>query len=231
MQSAQIEQASVGSFPHSPSLRKVDLLSDISEILLESVNMVFYQRALSEPIQAFVSQPWSRSVLERRLMVELKDTASLHGIEEMLQECRDLFGYREFFNDLRDWVGILQDLTGSQTFGLRLKTLNKAMCPKFHSDFVRLRWLCTYCGPGTEVVDEGWIQRDPLQGATSNGLKGQFPYHEYSTQAEAGVVVLLKGETWPNNHGRGAVHRSPDVETDCCDSSHNRVLVSIDCLD
>ncbi|MET0403973.1 MAG: DUF1826 domain-containing protein [Cystobacter sp.] len=32
--------------------------------------------------------------------------------------------------------------------------------------------------------------------------------------ASTGDLVLLKGEAWPDNQGRGAVHRSPTASTD-----------------
>jgi hypothetical protein len=30
--------------------------------------------------------------------------------------------------------------------------------------------------------------------------------------ANTGDVLVLKGELWPNNRGRGAIHRSPPIE-------------------
>jgi hypothetical protein len=38
------------------------------------------------------------------------------------------------------------------TVTLRIETVNKATCPKFHCDNVRMRMFCTFLGPGTEYV-------------------------------------------------------------------------------
>ncbi len=35
-----------------------------------------------------------------------------------------------------------------------LQLVTSTSCPKFHADFVTLRALCTYAGPGTMFVDE-----------------------------------------------------------------------------
>ena len=50
------------------------------------------------------------------------------------------------------------------TATLRIETVNKATCPKFHCDNIRMRMLCTFYGPGTEYVFNDWsedIRRAP----------------------------------------------------------------------
>ncbi len=61
-------------------------------------------------------------------------------------------------------------------------------CPAFHRDTVPARAVSTLAGPGTE-----W------ETARGRGT------------AEAGELLLFKGEAWPNNEGRSLPHRSPPL--------------------
>lgn len=85
------------------------------------------------------------------------------------------------------------------------------MCPRLHVDRVALRLVCTYHGPGTEFVpserfDRTWLghawHRDHARPQTT------CEPNDGVLAARTGDIVLLKGETWPDNAGRGAIHRS-----------------------
>jgi hypothetical protein len=80
-----------------------------------------------------------------------------------------------------------------------------------HVDRVALRLVCTYHGPGTEFVPSERFDRTLLGHALHNGHAGNHVACEHEggvLAAQAGDIVLLKGETWPDNAGRGAIHRS-----------------------
>jgi hypothetical protein len=110
--------------------------------------------------------------------------------------------------------------------GLRLKTLDRPMCPRFHVDRVVCRLLTTYAGAGTEYLSNEEVDRrdlgkpvaDPsaLPVLTSGATVRQLP---------AGAVLLCKGESWPGNEGYGFVHRSPDP------GGQPRLMLSIDGLE
>lgn len=90
-------------------------------------------------------------------------------------------------------------LMDCQQLGLRLETLSKPMCPKFHTDHLVCRLVCTYMGPATEWLDS--------TGST--------------VQAAPFAVTLLKGSGWEGNEQQAIVHRSPA-------STLPRVLLTLD---
>lgn len=101
--------------------------------------------------------------------------------------------------------------------GMRLSTLQTAMCPKFHVDRVPARLITTYAGTkGTEWHSTENVARFedgslvPVAGANPNILG-------------VGDVALLKGEMWSGNEGRGLVHRSPQAS-----SSERRLVMTLD---
>ncbi|MBX3271654.1 MAG: DUF1826 domain-containing protein [Sandaracinaceae bacterium] len=93
----------------------------------------------------------------------------------------------------------------------QLAVVTHDACRKLHADFVTLRLLRTYAGPGTEWVDaprREHLARADVDVETANRLVlGDAPLQ----RAAAGDVVLLKGEGWPGQRGAGAVHRSPPI--------------------
>ena len=95
--------------------------------------------------------------------------------------------------------------------GIRLRALDRAMCPRFHVDRVVCRLLTTYEGPGTEYLADEEVDRRQL-GRPVADLR-QLPVRSSNATVHrlpAGAVLLCKGESWPGNEGRGFVHRSPD---------------------
>lgn len=112
-------------------------------------------------------------------------------------------------------IGLLADLTGVESVGVRARNANASMCPRFHVDHIPLRLLCTYLGPGTQWLDEAK--------AGCAARIGDRDRHGVVRQAEPGDLVLLKGDGWHENEGGGAVHRSPPHDLP-------RLVVSLDPL-
>lgn len=114
---------------------------------------------------------------------------------------------------------LLCDLTGSPHFGLRIEVLFGAMCPRWHVDQVGLRLLVTLRGPATEWLDEAGADRSQL------GSERVMRDATGIRRASAGDILLLKGERWPGNAGRGVIHRSP-----CIDDDAPRIVVAFDSI-
>jgi hypothetical protein len=107
-----------------------------------------------------------------------------------------------------------------------MQILDRAMCPRFHTDNIGCRLITTYQGGGTEWLNNVDIDRSKL-GAGNMGLpdteSGLFPNTDCIQQVNVGDVVLLKGDGWIGNEGLGAVHRSPAVP-----AGEKRVVVTMD---
>ncbi|MGB3726047.1 MAG: DUF1826 domain-containing protein [Glaciecola sp.] len=110
--------------------------------------------------------------------------------------------------------------------GLRLSTLNSAMCPRFHVDKVPCRLVTSFCGPGTQWLAHDSVDRSKL-GHGSEGkpdhASGLFTHTNQIQHLACGDVALLKGETWEGNEGAGLVHRSPMLN-----SGEVRLLLTLD---
>jgi hypothetical protein len=94
---------------------------------------------------------------------------------------------------LPDWLSddicrlghLYSRLTGDD-WRVRLETAEERTCPAFHEDAVRLRFLVTYRGPGTEWAadpDTGFVHQVPV-----------------------GAVAAMKGRAWASDHR--ILHRS-----------------------
>lgn len=130
--------------------------------------------------------------------------------------------------DVFHWVELLADLVGCELVGVRLARVTEAMCPRFHVDRVTVRVVSTYVGAGTELVADGALDRRLLghaAGGVADESSGLLRRAEAVTCTRAGDVVLLKGEAWPGNAGRGAVHRSPAAS-----AAQPRLVMTLDPL-
>lgn len=108
---------------------------------------------------------------------------------------------------------------------LSLQTVEDDACRKFHADYVDVRMVCTYSGPGTEVLDEPGLRRSEMENAdpftvANPKIRGTSALF----RATAGDVVVLKGRTYPGNAQRGGVHRSPPIES----TASRRLVLKID---
>ncbi len=133
---------------------------------------------------------------------------------------------RRLLEDLRGLVDLFATLADVDGVGVRIVCMNAPMCPRFHTDRVSLRLLCTWLGPGTE-----WVERSLLdEMSTASSLSPRI-----GTQSEAETVVhrmrcfdigVFKGELWPRRATRAVLHRSPPLGS----PTEHRVIVSLDAL-
>lgn len=85
-------------------------------------------------------------------------------------------------------------------------------CRKFHVDYVNLRLISTYAGPGTEWLAAGAVRREALAASLVDPEQANQAIvrrAEGVRRARAGDVLLMKGRL---GGGDGLVHRSPPIE-------------------
>lgn len=137
-------------------------------------------------------------------------------------------GRNAVVRDIEDLAeALLFSVDGSSPVRIRLDVASDVQCPRFHTDNVKARLLCTYQGPGTQWIDDRFVDRSKL-GAGSQGLSdedsGLLLNPDCVKSLPLFAVALLKGRRWPGNEARGAVHRSPLASP----PQLPRVLVAID---
>lgn len=141
----------------------------------------------------------------------------------------DLSGREFLLKDMRFLMDLYFDLTGCDAIALRLMVLDRAMCPRFHTDFTGIRLLCTWKGPGTQWLSSDYADRSKL-GEGSRGLadlkSGLIRDPRGIGEVPAFAIALLKGEAWENNAGKGIIHRSPALGS----TGKMRIALSLDAL-
>lgn len=144
----------------------------------------------------------------------------LSEYHEVLAGVADLEGHAAFVADVTWLVEAFACLLGARRIGLRLRSLSKPMCPRFHVDHVPLRLITTYAGVASEWLEESAMDRrrlgDPQAEPSGDGRIRQL---------RAGDVALAKGERWESNEGAGLIHRSPTPAL-----AERRLLLTLDWL-
>lgn len=207
--------------------RTVRALADWTELFDPQVAMVVWERPADPLATRFAGDVLARAKLEHLLEVEVADLdrSELVPADAL---AADPVGGQAFLADVRTLAQAFADLVGASRLGVRLLRLDAPMCPRFHTDFVGVRLLTTYCGPGTEWLDDADVDRSRLghrSGGEPDERSGLLRPGAVVRQLPEGAVGLLKGEAWPGNAAHGVVHRSPAVR------GHKRIVFSLDVLD
>ncbi len=199
--------------------------SVLADIYKGDINLAVWHRQLDSAILAAAERvvqakpSWQLSVA-----VSPEDTASVVG--SALGEGEHSDALTEDIQQLVDMFCCLFDL---KRVGLRLSTLDRAMCSRFHVDIVPCRLVTTYCGVATEWLAEQHLDRRKL-GRGNNGKadeeSGLYQCAEQVQELGYGDVALLKGEHWEGNKGGGLVHRSPAMR-----AGTRRLLMTLDFMD
>ena len=194
-----------------------------SDIFQDNVPITVWRRDESHRSGDYVE-----TLRQRDQRCELIQTVSPDDVSGILDaKIPDGPGRAELITDVSLLVDMFTCLFGLNQAGLRLTKLTTRMCPRFHTDRVPCRLLCTYGpGPGTQWLPNHHADRRYLGGAGSHladADKAVAPDSETIRSIDPGDPALLKGEAWPGNDGRGLIHRSPMVSHD-----QIRLLLSLD---
>ena len=193
----------------------------LADIYREDINIAIWQRPASELLAGAVAEFLAQSQRFEKVM-----TVSPESARAQISAATGGTAPSELVEDAGILVEMFCELFGLQRAGLRLVTLDRAMCPRFHVDRVPCRMLTTYSGVATEWLPHQAVDRTKL-GPGSGGLpdvdSGLFSSPDQIRRLDCGHVALLKGELWSGNEDAGLVHRSPSVPAD-----QSRLLFSLD---
>lgn len=193
----------------------------LTRILEDQTNLAVWQRQLPVHIADFAQLVLSlNEPLAESLCLELPDEDAEPDLAGLAAGLRDLQGFEGFVSDLKWLISAFACLLGARRIGVRLRVLDKAMCPRFHVDHVPVRLITTYAGIGSQWLEEGAMDRLQL------GQANAEPQDPASIrQLNSGDVALLKGEKWHGNEGFGLIHRSPQPAL-----GERRLLLTLDWL-
>ncbi|WP_367373595.1 DUF1826 domain-containing protein [Pseudomonas lini] len=206
-----------------PVIRQVqgDTPKALTGILDDGVNLALWQRQLPAHIADFGRLLLSlNEPLAEALSLEMPGDDAEPNLHGLASGFSDLEGYEGFITDVSWLVSAFACLLGAQRIGLRLRVLDKAMCPRFHVDHVPVRLITTYAGIGSQWLKEGVMDRRQL------GKPEAEPQDDsLIQQITSGEVALLKGEKWHGNEGFGLIHRSPQPAP-----GERRLILTLDWL-
>ncbi|MES2821280.1 MAG: DUF1826 domain-containing protein [Pseudomonadota bacterium] len=193
----------------------------LGEVLRDQVNLAVWQRPLPAPVTGFAAQLLARGEpLAQSIGLEIQDETVEPELGDLLAGYAALPGQTAFLADVRWLVSAFACLLGARSIGLRLRVLDKAMCPRFHVDQVAVRLITSYAGVGSE-----WLREDAMA-RQSLGDSAAEPRDAASIErAGTGHVLLAKGEKWSGNQGGGLIHRSPQPP-----DGQRRLLLTLDWL-
>jgi hypothetical protein len=199
--------------------------SAFEHIYNQSINLSIWHRSLDCNIKKAVEE-----LVDSNKNIELSASVAFAGVEKMLEkELGRTKHSAHLYKDIATLAEMYCCLFDAKGVGLRLTTLKKAMCPRFHVDKVTCRLITTYHGVATEWLPNNVIDRKKL-GLGNNGkpddVSGLYQSQSNIQQIKSGDVALLKGESWEGNEGLGIVHRSPKVL-----DGDFRLLLTLDFVD
>jgi hypothetical protein len=188
-------------------------------------NMVIWQRDLSS---AFLLQ--LQEYLDNGGTLNVSRQIGAHSISE---DIAFLGGSEKFAQQLRVYVAELIDmfccLFDANTLGLRISTLDRAMCPRFHVDYVPCRLVTTFSGSGSQWLPDDKVNRGALGsqgGVTRDDDSPLFASPDDIQNLQTGDVAIMKGERWQGNEDGGVIHRSPPVS-----NGTKRIVMTLDLID
>ena len=191
----------------------------LGDALHDGVNLAVWRRSLPQPVTDFacallaLGEPLAESLT-------LEPDAGDLRVLPLAESYWDIAGHAGFVADVAWLVSAFACLIEARRVGLRLRVLDKAMCPRFHVDHVPLRLITTYAGAGSEWLREDAMPRHRLGEPAAEPTDMREIGHLH-----AGEVALFKGEKWQGNEGAGIIHRSPQVEP-----GERRLILTLDWL-
>jgi hypothetical protein len=182
----------------------------LEEIREAECNFSLHRRPIPEEIGAYLERACAAEV--EKVEVEVLDgRLDGAGLVSGLPEGPEREWVRQ---DVERWGRRMAELAGLPRYHAAFSQVTGDKCRKFHMDYVKLRLLVTYAGPGTEIAPEAIVNRGALEAPAHCYIEANEAILNNPSgvlRAQTGDVVLLKGDRWPGNEGRGAVHRSPPV--------------------
>jgi hypothetical protein len=190
--------------------------SVLSDIYQSEINIAIWRRQKQFLVKEFLAL---NPTFQKEMILTPQD--ALSRISESFDN-----NMTEVSEDIALLVEMFCYLFELKQAGMRLKVLDKAMCPKFHVDKVPCRLVTTYQGIATQWLPHELVDQTKL-GWGCNGLpdseSGLYQSESDIQQLDCGDVALIKGTLWEGNENAGLVHRSPGLI-----ANEKRLILTLD---
>ena len=192
--------------------------ADCSGILRPQFNLAIHPRTIPFAFVSKAAQDSGEAHFSFRLRVQTADDSELTKALSRLEQSFSPEEARWLQEDILFWTREFTALQPDVPVRVWLEEVTHDNCRAYHADFVTLRLLCTYRGPGTQWLDNETVA--PLR--DGRRLRGDTCCLQPQS-LETGWVGLLKGERMEGNAGKGLVHRSPPLP-----EGKSRLLLRLD---
>lgn len=180
----------------------VDVLTSIHD---PAVNVAVWKRGVRPDLDA-ESSAWAKHKHEIETIIDAN-----HPFSDSILS--DLPAGSALLADVGFLLKVFSSLSKAPRIQLFFGAVHNDQCRKFHQDYVRLRLIHTYVGPGTEWVPDKSVCREALDQDCSSVAEANrriVPDAKAIQHTQPGEVIVLKGTRYPGNE-RGAIHRSPPI--------------------
>jgi hypothetical protein len=207
--------APFGFQSRTDAVQRADTLADLTRIFASETQICVHARPNSPDIVGALAALKASGWFGLRAVVRL-GANGVPAIDSL--PVPTSVAHPAFLRELAFLLELYGDLLGCEAIGLRIERLERAMCPGWHVDRTGIRLLCTWCGSGTEWLEDPRIDPRRLPGSAAGAPA--------TGRARAFDILLLKGSAWQGNAAGGAIHRSPALVA----GSEPRILVALDAL-
>jgi hypothetical protein len=211
-----------------PLFRRVSERNDpevLTDIYRNDTNISIWKRDVSAELIAAVDDFINTNKIKRTMLTITAKNAH----EELRKAIGTEKNIAPLVEDMAQLIDMFCCLFELKRAGVRLTSMDQAMCPRFHVDKIPCRLVSTYQGIATDWLPNHLVDRTKL-GAGSEGKPDDISglFHDLSDIQclNRGDVALLKGEFWEGNEGAGLIHRSPPLP-----AGEHRLLLTLDFID
>jgi len=192
------------------SARLADSAGVFEQLFEEQVQLCIWRRAPDEILRAYLERSVRSGAWERRMEVSVREPRLDERVRRLLAGFEEDLGRVRWATELLCLIDVFTALSDTQRVGVRMVATSRCIRQPFRTDAAALRLLCTWVGEGQE-----WLAREDGVAAATGSMSKASPVagRAYSGatvhRMDTFAVGVFKGEGWPGNRGRGAVHRSP----------------------
>lgn len=178
----------------------------LSRIHERNLNAVIWERQLPRFLLAYAKALARHSLDEEHRFALGVAPARLQQIVDRVSPAPSS-GRRALVADMAQMVSLYARVSGCSAVFVRLEAVAGDASSRFHVDWLGLRLLVSYAGPGTQYLPEWAVDRDALMTNPDAVCKDANAI----AQVPTGSVALFKGSGYAGQTGFGAVHRSPPL--------------------
>ena len=183
-------------FPPAPHVAMDDDAGGLAAIAEPGVNLAIWQRRLSPALATDVNRLMGAAQGDVRLNAPLAGLAS--GLAAAFAEA-NLPEVPTLVADIVDLAKQAAPLMMAAAFDMRLEIVTGNACHKFHADYVPLRLITSYAGPGSQ-----WLSNEDAAALADGAAIDELDVR----QLLAGEVALFKGRLLTDTP---IIHRSPPI--------------------